>query len=218
MRIKDYYKILEVQPSAREDEIKRSFRRLALQYHPDVNNGEKHADAWYREIQEAYEVLTNPQKKANYLQERWLVKSKGMSFEDTTPLTPEFIELKFRTMRQMVGNMDHFRMDQEKLKNEILGLCSEERIEVLAKESDHGINKMILEHLFYCLSPLHFKYLNPFRESMLKIVGQSGKNTSLVSNWYKDRKNQHYWEKNQWWVLALGTVVACLLIAWLTGK
>jgi hypothetical protein len=218
MAVKDYYKILELKPSAREDEIRKSFRRLALQYHPDVNNGEKHADAWYREIQEAYEVLTDPHKKANYLQECWLLKSKGMEFEDTTPLTPEFIEMKFRSLKQSVSNMDHFRMDHEKLKSEISGICNDERIDALVGHADSLINKKIIEHLIYCLAPLHFKYIDSFHNILMRIAGQSKENNALVLSWYRHRKGMHIWEKNQWWVILLITVVACGVIAFLTNK
>jgi molecular chaperone DnaJ len=218
MAVKDYYKILELKPNAREDEIRKSFRRLALQYHPDVNNGEKHTDAWYREIQEAYEVLTDPHKKANYLQERWLLKSKGMEFEDTTPLTPEFIEMKFRSLRQSIANMDHFRMDHEKLKSEISGVCNDVRIDALVGHADSQINKKIIEHLTYCLEPLHYKYIDSFKPVLTRISGQSKENNTLVASWYRHRKRLHTWEKNQWWVILLITVAACGVIAFLTNQ
>lgn len=216
MAVKDYYKILEVKPSAREDEIKKSFRRLALQYHPDVNNGEKHADAWYREIQEAYEVLTDPNKKSNYLQERWLLKSKGLPFEDTTPLTPAFIELKFRSLRQSVAYMDHYRMSQDQLKLEILAICCDQNLDALLTEPDESINGKILQHIIFCVSPLDFKYLNLFLPILNRIAGTSRNNQETVKDWYKNRKQSYYWEKNQWWIFLLITLMACFIIFFLT--
>lgn len=63
--MKDYYGILGVGRTAAEDEIKKAYRRLALKYHPDRNNGEGAEDR-FKEINEAYSCLINPQKRANY--------------------------------------------------------------------------------------------------------------------------------------------------------
>ena len=66
MEYKDYYKILGVDRNAGEKEIKRAYRRLARQFHPDVNPGDKHAEEKFKEINEAYEVLSDPEKRAKY--------------------------------------------------------------------------------------------------------------------------------------------------------
>lgn len=63
---KDYYEILGVDRNATEEEIKKAFRRLALQYHPDRNPGNKEAEEKFKEIAEAYEVLSSPEKRAYY--------------------------------------------------------------------------------------------------------------------------------------------------------
>ncbi|MCX7951121.1 MAG: molecular chaperone DnaJ [Clostridiales bacterium] len=63
---KDYYKILGIEKNATDDEIKSAFRKLALKYHPDRNPGNKEAEEKFKEINEAYQVLSDPQKKAQY--------------------------------------------------------------------------------------------------------------------------------------------------------
>ncbi|KAI8389219.1 hypothetical protein BD560DRAFT_343989 [Blakeslea trispora] len=63
---KDYYKILGLSKSASENEIKKAYRKLALQYHPDKNAGDAKAEARFKEVGEAYAVLSDSEKKARY--------------------------------------------------------------------------------------------------------------------------------------------------------
>ena len=65
---RDYFKVLGVERGADADTIKRAFRKLARQYHPDVNPGDKGAEAKFKEISEAYEVLSDPDKRRRYEQ------------------------------------------------------------------------------------------------------------------------------------------------------
>ena len=65
---RDYFKVLGVERGADADTIKRAFRKLARQYHPDVNPGDASAEARFKEISEAYEVLSDPEKRRRYEQ------------------------------------------------------------------------------------------------------------------------------------------------------
>ena len=66
MDYKDYYKVLGLSKGASEKEIKAAFRKLARKYHPDVNPGNKEAEARFKEISEANEVLSDPDKRKKY--------------------------------------------------------------------------------------------------------------------------------------------------------
>lgn len=63
---RDYYEILGIPRTAKQDEIKKAFRKLALKYHPDRNKGDKEAEKKFKEIAESYAVLSDPQKRQQY--------------------------------------------------------------------------------------------------------------------------------------------------------
>jgi curved DNA-binding protein len=79
MKYKDYYAILGVDKNASEKEIKMAFKKLAKKYHPDKNQGDKQAEERFKEISEAHEVLSDPEKRNKYdqLGENWEAFEQG---------------------------------------------------------------------------------------------------------------------------------------------
>jgi curved DNA-binding protein len=79
MQYKDYYSILGVDKNASDKEIKKAYRKLANQYHPDKNQGDKVAEEKFKEVNEAYQVLSDPEKRKKYdtLGANWEAYEKG---------------------------------------------------------------------------------------------------------------------------------------------
>ncbi len=115
MEFKDYYAILGVSPDATQDEIKRAYRKLALKYHPDRNPGNKEAEEKFKEINEAYQVLSDPEKRAKYDQmraqyERW--KQAGMpggfDWSQWAAAGPGGVRVEFRDLDDLFGGVSGF--------------------------------------------------------------------------------------------------------------
>ncbi len=108
MDYKDYYKILGVDRKASEDEIKRAYRKLALKHHPDRNPGDKKAEEKFKEINEAYQVLSDPTKRSRYDQlgdsySTWQQRGApggGFNWEDW------YVSNQGQSGRVEVGNLD----------------------------------------------------------------------------------------------------------------
>src|SRR5574340_168795 len=80
--VKDYYEMLGVNKNSSQDEIKKAYRKLACKYHPDLNPGDKTAEARFKDIQEAYAVLSDAKKRAQYDQFGDLQYAMTLDFED----------------------------------------------------------------------------------------------------------------------------------------
>ncbi len=85
MEFKDYYKIIGVDKNASQDEIKKAYRKLAMKYHPDRNQENKKAEEKFKQVTEANEVLSDPEKRKKYdsLGSNWKqYQSQGQGFDD----------------------------------------------------------------------------------------------------------------------------------------
>lgn len=82
---KDYYAMLGISKTATSEEIKQAFRKLARKFHPDVNPNNKQAEAKFKEVNEAYEVLSDPDKRKKYDQFGQYWKQAGQGFPGGGP-------------------------------------------------------------------------------------------------------------------------------------
>ena len=112
MEYKDYYKVLGVDRNADDAEIKRVYRQLALKYHPDKNPGDKQSEERFKEINEAYEVLGDPEKRRKYNQlgasyrawERTGSRPGGFDWSQWTQGAPGGTRVEFGDLGDLFGS------------------------------------------------------------------------------------------------------------------
>ena len=208
--LKDYYQILQIQPHSTLAEIKQAFRRLAMIYHPDKNPNDKYAEAQFNEIKEAYEVLTNPVKKENYLQQRWYNQSIGKRRTAET-ITPVSILKLVLELEQYVSRLDVHRMNKEGLSDYIHELLSTDTIENLKQFNEREINMQIITSTLSAMQPLTMKFLGKLPERLGTLADDE---TSLhrIKNFLKNRKRAFLWERYKVAVIILFTIFICLVI------
>ncbi len=211
MLLKDYYKTLNVPPQASIEEIKKAYRILAQQYHPDKNNNDPYSVAYFSEIKEAYETLTNPVKKDIYLQERWYSRATGnkRSREVITPVTILKEVLEFE---KYTSTMDVFRMDKERLFSYINKLLSEETISQLQQFNEPEINQQIVLTLLKSVRLLKSDKALLLKERLLKITTGNNKSQLLIADIIKKTQREEKWKKYEWVFVLLITLAILLLI------
>ena len=110
MEFKDYYATLGVAKSATEKDIKQAFRKMARKYHPDVNPGDKSSEARFKEINEAYEVIGDPEKRRKYdeLGSNWNMYEQAQRSGAGAGGQGNYRTMTQDEMRDLFGNEDPF--------------------------------------------------------------------------------------------------------------
>lgn len=204
----DYYQILQISPSADRAEIKSAYRKLAHQYHPDKNPDNKSAQAYFELIKEAYETLSTPGKKEQYLQDRWLSKANGQLFEQPVK-TPEDLLKLVLSASDKIQRMDIYRMNKEGIKDELDLLLTEERINLLNDFNETGINDAITKELLQVMPAIptsaqsnYLKKLQTIQSNYVEIIRQRE----------EELAGKVFWETWKPAFIILLVVMLCILI------
>lgn len=216
MHLKDYYAILEIETSASATEIKKSFRRLAQQFHPDKNQADPYASAQFSEIKEAYDVLTNPSKKEYYLQQRWYDQSIGKRKKQDA-ITPVTILKQALELERHVSTLDAFRMDKQGLEQYILELLSNETVNKLKKFEEPDIISQIVQTTLQTIRILPIRYSKSVLQQLNLLAATNEDATQQIQSVSVKSNKKHQQEKYSTLIIIGITIILCLLI-FLAGR
>jgi molecular chaperone DnaJ len=210
MQLKDYYKTLEVEPVATQQEIKRSFRRLALKFHPDKNAGDHLAEAQFKEIQEAYEILSDPEQRKEYNYKRWHLRSIGQAYSER-PLTPAAILEECRALKLYIDSMSIFRVNYDQVSHHTRQLINRSSIAILQQFNDAAINREIVKTVIEASRPLPLRYFLPISQLLLQLDGADPAIGSMVHRQIREKRIHARWDIYKWVVMLIITT----LLIWL---
>lgn len=144
MEYKDYYKIMGLERNASQDDIKRSYRKLARKYHPDVSK-EAGAEEKFKELGEAYEILKDPEKRSKYDQygQYWKQQDQGFKPDARQQSYSHFNEADASDFQDFINNVFRQRQQQEQAAFYDLGEDIHARLAITLEDSFHGAEKIL---------------------------------------------------------------------------
>jgi molecular chaperone DnaJ len=211
MTVKDYYKTLGVSPTATRQEIKKAFRMLAHVFHPDKNPGNPQSAVRFSEIQEAYEVLSDPQRREEYNYKRWYRRTIGKEYQQAL-LTPTTILAACQRLEDYVTNTNIFQVDFDALSYHIRQLMSDANVSILRQFDDRPLNARVIKAIIRSATPLPFNYIEPIVKLLLQVAGPDKEQVAAIRLFENERRRSNHWGKYRLAIILAATLALCWLI------
>lgn len=168
--MKDYYKILGVTKNASQNEIKKAYRALGLQYHPDKNNGDTASEEQFKLISESYIILSDvPKRNAYDYSKGNKIHHNGKDLSSHGRATPATYLILFKRIKTKVLNAGG-RINEDALYKVIYDLLSDETITILVNVNDIVTNNMILDDIMVCCVFLPDESRFAIHEKLIKLA------------------------------------------------
>jgi molecular chaperone DnaJ len=210
---KDYFAILGVTPLATPEELRRSYRRLAMEWHPDRKGGDPGAALRFHELREAYQILTDPVRKDAWLQERWYLRSMGMKTEQKAAEEPAELLKACIAYEQELAMKDPHRIDAGAILAHMRTMLTQYACELLLQEKNPEIKIGVCRRLLRC-----GRYFEPIAAGELvrllePLTATDMRLSEEAARYLSHRRRVRTMERARIPLLLLATALACLLIA-----
>jgi curved DNA-binding protein CbpA len=207
--VKDYYTILGIPAGSSPEAVKKAYRRLVMRFHPDKTGGDAYTAAYFREVQEAYDVLSDPLRREDYHQQRSLWKATGKAFDQSGPLTPDLVLRQAVRLHETVRVMDRYRMDQEGIGHSIQRILRD--AVGLTDFRDLRTNAQIVHFLLLAAEPLPRRLLLAFREPMEELASGDDAVLGETADFFRRKKREQVLTRYQTPLLILAALALCYL-------
>ena len=212
MSLKDYYKILEVSHKATLPEIKKSYRRLALRYHPDKNQGKKMYEAKFKEILEAYKVLSDDKKRLDYNHTRFASQNTHTKKPAPPPTTVNEVLLKSKEIKKKAAQADPDRMNKQLLFHNIQHLLSAHNITLLKHQYNYTLNREVIGNILDAAKHLDYASANKICNLLISFAGVDNEAYASVHNFLKEQRRKELWVKYKLVIALALAILFCILI------
>lgn len=210
MSSKDYYRLLGIKPDATNDEIKKSYRRLALKYHPDKNPNDDLAEATFKEIAEAYDVLSDPKKREDYHYKRFY--TYNYKYREESPVTPQSILNDAIKLQKLVAKADPFRLNRDALLFQLEQILSEDNLTLLQDEKQVSINQQIVEALLASCKPLHYTHSEIIADNLLVLADGNIYLENKITAFLINQRRSDKWRRYKIFAAVIATILLCVAI------
>ncbi|WP_018612186.1 J domain-containing protein [Segetibacter koreensis] len=217
MLLKDYYKILELSPGATIADIKKSFRRLALLYHPDRNFGSNVHEAKFKEIKEAYEVLSDAKQRQEYNSRR-REQSQTEKKKTYRQPTAQIILNEAVEFRKKITALDPARMNRRALYHHIQHLLAIQNILIVKHTNDPTISAHFIDEILNCSRFLHFPQVQKICDQLTQLAGTDNEIYKKIYQFSRQSRIHTYWDKYKFLAAVIVAFILCILIYLLSSK
>lgn len=204
---KDYYQALQIPPSASAAQIRKAYRKLAMEVHPDKNNTQQ-ASAQFVMISEAYAVLSNPVQRKKYDQARFARQQATRRIATT----PEEIRLMGHELVQRIKKNNPDRINRDRLVHDLQAVLSVYHIQLLEKYKDEQKNELLVNDMLFCIQYLEWKHCMQFADTLREINGLNNISIDRIDSFLTTYKRNYYWNRYKILVALVIAIVTCLLI------
>ena len=211
MALKDYYNILQVLPTASVEEIKKAYRKLALQYHPDTNNDSAITSDTFLNIKEAYEVLSDTKKRQAYHYKRFY-----KTYQEQARITPNMVLEQSINLAALVAVLDPHRIDYDKLTHQIMLLVDMPIIRMLQTGNNEIIIEKIIDTILKSTSLLSYQMALPLHQLLLQLASDNLIATLTINKQTQYLKQLYYWHKYKLLAALFVALVLCIYFYYVT--
>ena len=212
MAQKNYYQLLHVTPQATAQEIKAAYRKLAFKYHPDRNKGDALTEAVLKEINEAYSVLSNTEKRKFY---NASIAVNNHYHKRQAPVTAQTILQNAVKLKQFVEQSNAFTINQDMVSHKVQTLLSDHHLNILLLENNTKLIHQIIQQVLISLQPLPSKSIQSFLIPLQKLAAEDKVMLKEIQGFYQQKKEEAFWQRYKILVVLIIALLLCLLMYFL---
>ena len=209
--------ILDIPASATAPEVKKAYRAMAFKYHPDTNAGDVYAESYFRDVQEAYSILGDELRRAQYDNDRWL---SGMTDRARTQeqVTPMWILKETIKLNNHMTGIDVYRMNHKALHAYLMQLLNDSHMAMLLQREEPSVNESIVEMILKATRSLKLSFMLPVAEMLHQLTIEDEVLQAKINAALQARRQEHRWQMLKPYLIVLLTLITVLCMYFWASK